>query len=281
VDPHPGRKHRRFRPQVIERLETLAVGSPPEILLQTLDRQGPVIIRDLLKTSMLGEAAPDALAQLLDRGQVIPLTGDEKKGAAGKGELVASHEWWTALMERLSDELSSYHEEFPLRKGMPLEALRSRLRLEPKVFDAVLARAAAEGALISEGAAAQLASHTIQLTPKQEEQVDALLSRFRREPYAPPSVKESKEAVGTEVLNMLLLQGTLVQVSPAVLFLSETYEEMVRRIKLHIEREGSISLAQTRDRFDSSRKYAQAILEHLDAIGVTKRVGDERVLRET
>jgi serine/threonine protein kinase len=38
------------------------------------------------------------------------------------------------------------------------------------------------------------------------------------------------------------------------------------------------TLAQVRDLFDTSRKYAQAILEHLDEEGITKRVGDERVL---
>ena len=42
----------------------------------------------------------------------------------------------------------------------------------------------------------------------------------------------------------------------------------------------SITLAQTRDMLKTSRKYAQALLEHLDEIGVTKRTGDERVLRQ-
>jgi selenocysteine-specific elongation factor len=64
-----------------------------------------------------------------------------------------------------------------------------------------------------------------------------------------------------------------------VLFLPETYEEIVSRIRAHITSEGSITLAQARDMFGTSRKYAQAILEHLDEIGVTKRVGDERILR--
>ena len=38
VNPFPGRRHRRFRPDVIERLETLAHGTPEEILLQALER---------------------------------------------------------------------------------------------------------------------------------------------------------------------------------------------------------------------------------------------------
>ena len=65
-----------------------------------------------------------------------------------------------------------------------------------------------------------------------------------------------------------------------MLFLPESYEEMVGRVRAHIEKAGSITLGQTRDLFETSRKYAQALLEHLDEVGMTKRVGDERVLRE-
>jgi selenocysteine-specific elongation factor len=38
-------------------------------------------------------------------------------------------------------------------------------------------------------------------------------------------------------------------------------------------------VAEVRDLFKTSRKYALALMEHLDASGVTKRVGDERVLK--
>jgi selenocysteine-specific elongation factor len=53
---------------------------------------------------------------------------------------------------------------------------------------------------------------------------------------------------------------------------------MVTRVRSHIEQEGSITLAQVRDLFGTSRKYAQALLEHLDEKGITRRVGDARVL---
>ena len=119
----------------------------------------------------------------------------------------------------------------------------------------------------------------MQLTPEQQQRVDALLTRFRRQPYATPSVKESIAAVGEEVLGVLVSRGDVVQVSPEVLFLPQTYDEMVARVRERIEREGSITLAQVRDMFGTSRKYAQALLEHLDESGVTKRVGDVRVLK--
>ena len=279
VDPHPGRKHRRFRPEVLTRLETLAQGSPDEILLQALERSGPTTVRNLLSDSGLGEAAPDALTQLLDDGQAI-LLGPRQGETGGLGKnLVSTHTWWISLVERLSRELSTYHRKFPLRAGMGREALRSGLGLDAKVFNSVMDRAVAEGLIIDEGAIVRQPSHTVEFTPEQQRQVDTLLALFRRQPYTTPSFKESVAVVGEEVLGVMVSHGDLVQVSSGVLFLPKTYEELVARIRAHIEREGSITLAQVRDMLKSSRKYAQALLEHLDEIGVTKRVGDERVLR--
>jgi len=46
-----------------------------------------------------------------------------------------------------------------------------------------------------------------------------------------------------------------------------------------IRSQGNLTLAAFRDQFNTSRKYAAAFLEHLDAIGITVRKGDFRVLR--
>jgi selenocysteine-specific elongation factor len=282
VDPHPGRKHRRFRPQVLARLETLARGSPAEVLLQALERRGPSSARDLLSASGLGEAAPEALAQLLDEGQAILLgVQADNQNLATSNRLVAPHAWWSSLVDRLHRELSTYHQRFRLQAGMSREALRSGLRLEAKVFSAVMALAAAEGIIADEGAIVRLPSHTVRLNPEQQRQAETLLALFRRQPYTTPSVKESVAAVTEEVLSVLTARGDLVQVSSDVLFLPQTYEEMVTRVRAAIEREGGITLAQARDMFGTSRKYAQALLEHLDETGVTKRVGDARVLRRS
>jgi selenocysteine-specific elongation factor len=278
ADTHPGHSHPRFRPEVIARLETLVQGSPAEILLQALERRGPTPARDL------GDTAVESLAQLLDEGQIVILNGKQDAGGrmqdwASSSQLIASRAWWVDLTARITRELSAYHRQFPLRAGMGREALRSGLELDARVFNAATARAAAEGRVVEEEATVRLTSHEVRLDPEQQRRVDALLAEFRRQPYASPSFKDSAAAVGEEVLGVLIARGDLVQASPEVLFLPQTYEAMVARIRAHIEREGSITLAQVRDLFNTSRKYAQAILEHMDETGVTKRVGDERVLR--
>jgi selenocysteine-specific elongation factor len=95
VDPNPGRKHRRFRPEVLARLETLARGTPAEVLLQTLERRGPLTVRDLLEVSGLGEAAPEALAELFSTGDAVVLDAVPEPAPAPAGRLpvvVVSHD---------------------------------------------------------------------------------------------------------------------------------------------------------------------------------------------
>lgn len=279
VDPHPGRMYRRFRPEVLQRLETLAQGDPVEVLVQTLERSGPSPVHALLASSGLGAGGVAALRQALDAGQIVRLDeGSEGEALENSRQLVVSRAWWEKTIGALTAELAAYHQRFPLRVGMPREALRSSLKLDARVFNALLARAAEREIVKDKGAFVWLASHQVRLSPDQQERVNGLLAQFRQQPYAPPSVKEAVAAVGEDVLNVLLERGDLVQVAPEVLFLAATYEEMVGRIRSRIEQEGSITLAQVRDMFATSRKYAQALLEHLDAIGVTKRIGDVRVL---
>jgi selenocysteine-specific elongation factor len=54
---------------------------------------------------------------------------------------------------------------------------------------------------------------------------------------------------------------------------------MVEKIRQAIEQKGQVTLAEVRDLLDTSRKYVQALLEHLDAVGLTVRNGDFRRLK--
>jgi selenocysteine-specific elongation factor len=47
-----------------------------------------------------------------------------------------------------------------------------------------------------------------------------------------------------------------------------------------LDAHGSLTLAEFRDHFGTSRKYAAAFLEFLDDKGVTLRKGDIRVLKQ-
>lgn len=156
---------------------------------------------------------------------------------------------------------------------MPREELRSRLKLGGDAFDAAVAAAEARGIAAAGESGVRLSGHAPTLAPGQELQVRRWLAELSAAPYSPPAPD-----LEPEVLGLLLEQGSVVRVAPDVVFASAAYHEMVGWVRAQIAAAGSVTLAQFRDRFGSSRKYAQALLEHLDERKVTRRVGDARVL---
>lgn len=275
VEPHPGRRHRRFRTEVIEKLKALASGVPEEVFLNTLKAYEPVRFQELLPHLGLSkEQAVEILQRLIEKGEILTL---RPKGTGEEGHLM-TRSGWDKLLGRMISLLEDYHRRYPLRRGMSKEELRSKLKVTSGVFGEALARAVAEGKVREEEGIIALPQHEVKFSPEQKELVEKLLARFRANPYATPSVAECEITLGSELFSALLEMGILIKVSPEVVFLAETYREMVRKVVERLEREGKITVAQVRDMFGTSRKYALALMEHLDEKKITRRVGDERVL---
>ena len=82
-----------------------------------------------------------------------------------------------------------------------------------------------------------------------------------------------------EVLNLLAEEGKVVRVSETVVFATSAYDEMVEQIRAYVREHEQITVADVRDMFSTSRKYALSLLDYLDQQRITRRVGDARVLR--
>jgi hypothetical protein len=74
-------------------------------------------------------------------------------------------------------------------------------------------------------------------------------------------------------------RGRLVRVGDGYAISPSAYEEAQTVLVRELETAGRITLARFRDLLDTSRKTAQLLLERFDADGLTRRIGDERVLR--
>jgi selenocysteine-specific elongation factor len=282
IDPAPQRRHRRFRAAVVQRLEALSLGSPEDILRQGLQAGLPRTVAEVLAESGLPPAeGEEALAGLVTRSEVLVLGAEEtpSKQNLSRDSYLISAAGYRQLWDQVEAEVEEYRRRYPLRLGMPREELKSRLNLPSKVFNAVLAHASRRNSLVQEGSAVRLPHHRIEFSGEQQRSIDRLLAEFAQNPYATPSVAECEAAIGPELLAVLVDEGRLMRVSDSVLFLTDTYEEMVARVVAHIQAEGSITVAQVRDLFHASRKYALALMEFLDEQRITKRVGDTRVLR--
>jgi selenocysteine-specific elongation factor len=280
IDPAPKGRHKRFASEVLTRLETLAQGTPGEVLLQALTALGLSTWGDVsVRSNLDASAISAALDELVSSGQIVNF--ERVALPYQKNDLVTSQAYWDALASRAVGEVAAYHKTYPLRLGLPREELRSRLSkgtptLPPRLFPAVFARLTAENQLAEAGPLAKLPGHSIQLNPQQQAKANALLAKFAAAPYAPPTVKDSQAEVGEEVFTALVDTGQLVAVSPEVAFRRADYERIVADVLHLIETRGGLTAAEARDHFNTSRRYVLALLEHLDAVGITLRDGDVR-----
>jgi selenocysteine-specific elongation factor len=108
---------------------------------------------------------------------------------------------------------------------------------------------------------------------------------LRGDGHAPRADAELAEAAGlspgeaTERLRRLRQAGRAVRVARNLHFHPEALHELEARVIAICERDGAATIAGVRDELGTSRRYAQALLEHLDAEKVTRREGDAHVLR--
>jgi selenocysteine-specific elongation factor len=191
------------------------------------------------------------------------------------GGLAITPEALDALGARAREIVSAYHDAHPLRTGIAVDELCRRLRLEQSAFDAALERWRAQGHLERTNNVVALPGRAPALSAKQQHAADQYLAALDASPYAPTT----DVSIDAEVLAHLEDAGLVVRTSGGVVFAAASYHDMVDRVTQHLREYPSITLAQVRDMFGTSRKYAQALLEHLDARHITRRVGDERVLR--
>lgn len=269
LDPHPGRRHRRFREDVVERLRVLAEGSPAEVLLQRLRRLEPATRRRLLRAAGLDyDTAVPVLEELIAAGAIITVD-DQLISRAG----------WNAYHERLRGILRRYHQEAPLRLGMPREEVRSRLGLAQSLFNALLEEAMAkETAVLAKNGMIHLPDHAVRFNERQQKAIAGLRQRLAAGGVNSPSVNDVKRMVGEDVYQGLVDLGELRPLSADVVYGTAEYEQLVDRIKAYLRENERADVGKIRDLLNTSRKYAIALLEHLDDTGVTRRVGDDRVL---
>jgi selenocysteine-specific elongation factor len=278
LDPHPKARYKRFSEGVLARLQALTEGSPEEVFFQALLVSGVITYSQAVQASNLERDAADQAAQaLLDSGQLVALGSDPTQ--LTDKILVASTPFWTQLRQNCLKILKEYHHTYPLRPGIPLEELKSRLGVDQRVFSALTTRLDEEEQLVQLGAIARLPEHDLKFTPLQQEQIDALMAKFTANPFTPPTIKECVAEIGEDLYQALVAQERLLPVSSEVVFQPEDYRQAVADIQNLVGEQGSVTLAQARDHWGTTRRYVQALLEYMDQQGVTIRDGDARKLR--
>ncbi|MEP7135118.1 MAG: selenocysteine-specific translation elongation factor [Chloroflexota bacterium] len=279
IDHQPKGRHKRFDEDVLKSLESLAQGSPADVLFEAALAANIAPLKELVTRSRLESMpAAQALQELVVSGKLIQLEDGAQIISSDALAIALPH--WDILRDKTMLLVESYHKDYPLRRGIPREELKSKLKLSPRIFNAIKNKLITDHSLTDHSAFIAKFGHEIKFNGQEQAKVETLMRKFEGSPFSPPSVKDCQADVGEEVLNTLIELGELLTVSPDVIFRKSDYDLMVSRIQNVLVQNGKISLAEVRDIFSTSRKYAQAVLEHLDALGLTLRDGDFRKLKK-
>jgi hypothetical protein len=185
------------------------------------------------------------------------LAAGELDGLVRAGEWVLSPEWLEDKRSRLHASLAAAD---PLDPGLPPPP-------EPWARDVLpLLGVERRGARIYlPGAVASLGERA--------EAAEELEAELEASGFLPVKVEDR------ELASFLEREGRLVRLGDGLAVGAPAYEHAKRILLEECEAAGSITLARFRDLIGGGRKQAQLLLERFDADGLTRRVGDERVLR--
>ncbi len=266
------RRHRRRDPAVLQDLAARERADPATSAVLELGKH-PWGLKETELAGRLGVSAAQLetiLAPLIDRGAVRRLNSRR-----------LTRQQWEQLMTRVLSVLTAYHEAQPLRRGMPKEELRSRTGIPAELFAELLTVLAADQAVVDQGGEVAAADHHPTLTSDQEAAIGAFVAELEGQPFNPPPLPDlvRRYRLTPALLQYLVLDGRVVRVNEDTAFARSAYDDAVRRLRRHLIEHRTLTVAAARDVLGSSRRYVLPLLEWLDAQKITRRVGDDRILR--
>lgn len=277
IDPTPS-KHKALHQDVIDQLQAKESGGPEVHLEQQLLRYSKEI-PDLTQLAKYSGYTKEVTLELLDL-----LKADEKAYTIQNQGFV-HWQYYEEITEKAVESLAKYHREYPLRKGMSKEELKSRVFPpgKPKLVEAWFDQLEQEGLIRTEGTFVSLSNFNIKMTPEQKNLLNQIESLYTKELFAPPRVEELPDLTREKQKNIqqvleVMMGDSLIRVNQETVFHARALEEAREKLAAYFETHEEIALADFRDLLKTSRKYAVSLLEYFDQARVTKRHGDNRVL---
>ena len=281
LDAHPQR-HKRFKGDIVTQLEQLKDGDPAFILAFHIRKEG---VRGLEVRKLAGytNLPPATLSATMDKllSQKGVIKFDREAERVVDGELYAQ------LKDEMVEVLQEYHKANPLKPGMPKEELKSKLppEVDGKLFNTLLADLMGSEAVAQDKDKVRLGSHHIALEGRERDLEERIAGIILRSGLAPPSTKELCAQLGAgekevlEIISLLSNAGTVVKLKGGVHFHRDPLQELRERLVALLKEKEKISTQDFKALTAVSRKYVIPLAEYFDAIKVTVRVGDDRILR--
>ena len=269
--PHATRS-KRLPPQLQELLADLAGESPARRLAAAAFFAGYRGVEAGDVDTLAGIGTEDAVSAIEACPELAP-----------RGERWLHRDIARRVDEKILDALSAEHESTPLRHTIEASRLAQHVdRIENWLVEATVASLEAAGRIKKESVGVALSDWRPRLSAQQQDVLEQALESYKESAANPPSVAALAERLGQDnrflapLLELAAERGDLVRVSREIYVASTAMETIIASVSERLANNAGLRASDIRQLLDTSRKVVVPLCEHLDAIGVSRRVGDLR-----
>lgn len=306
-EPVVAAPHDRFILRTLSPVQTIGGGMIVEALPEKLRRNNPQTVQDAhdraravladkdfaeyciktaeafavnetelsIRTKILPERLKAIIAELVQQDNVLYL--DSK--------LYIHTETADNVQKQLLNIVSDFHHSKPESPGLTIEQFYEASQLKKAVFDGLLNLLISQDKLIERKHRLALPEHQETFSDDEQKILQNIESLFRERPFNPPKFEEVIEQTAAapekvqKILQILIEQERLVRVDNDLFFHSEAIEQARQKLTSFINKEGKLESVKFKYLLDTTRKFAIPLLDYFDRIGVTRRVGYTRYLK--
>ena len=295
LDAHP-LKHRRQRVEAALALEAMAPGGLAAAVTHELRKANAPLRLSTLCPS-LGESRAEVEAALTS--PPAPRVGDADSGVRPSGAEIRfvrtgtdawlyDRELAGHIAARVLEALAAHHRDKPLlATGLTVTALNAKADperiLTEDVLSAVMEELTAAGKVRRIVATYALASHRVELDPRQAAIRQAILDACLARPFMPPTAQDLEGSLPfppaqiAAVYESLLRNAELVDCEVCGIH-PQAIEDAWRQLEAFLRQQGQATMSEFRQLLGTTRRYAMGIMQRFDAAGRVVRDGDYRRL---
>lgn len=279
ICPEAGRLKTAKDEKLAAWLDRLA-GSEEEMLLALTDEAGVRGLRqdDLVTFCRLTPAELRRLAMNLEKeGQIYILEFSPL--------FLLSQRSFNFLLGKIAGYVESYHQKRPAETGVPLKKIKERFGLPRPILLLALNRLARDGKFVLDGELVALSSFQTRLSGEETAILRDIENLLLQEKFSSSSFDQLVKKFNlhpsrlTVLLDMLLRQKKIVKSQEGFLLHADWLENLKQQLALRKARgQKELSVGDFKKLTGLTRKYAIPLLEFLDELGLTRRVGNRRLI---
>ena len=273
LDAFPTRRTSKQMASVRDFLTNLEQADAPEALALRVERRGVDGLRrdDAVRETGHTRSEIDSDAEKLLQGRIL-----------ATGDLLLSKPAALDAAKKMLAELEAFHKSNPLVAGIAKETLREKLSLGEAVFAFLLTQLASGKKIEIQGEQVRLAGRGVTMSADEERARKTIEQAFSSAGLKVPLLKDVLASLSIDltrsqkIVTLLLREGVLVKLGDELVFHRSALEQLRRTVVAEKAKTRKIDVGHFKDLIGVTRKHAIPLLEYLDRVQVTRRVGDLR-----